>query len=155
MMSHIEASWSGFLRKNIGVVLQDVFLFQGTVLDNITLRNKEISKEKVIEAARLIDMHDFIIARLPGGYDYNVSGARRNTFYGSTSITCRLSVPCFTILQYSFSMKLLHRVDTERWTAYPACNWYVDQWKNRHCNCTPGFLPFEKPIRSLYWTKEK
>ena len=60
-----------FLRKNIGVVLQDVFLFSGSVLDNITLRNTEIPKEKVIEAAKLIDMHDFIM-RLPGGYDYNV-----------------------------------------------------------------------------------
>lgn len=60
-----------FLRKNIGVVLQDVFLFSGSVLDNITLRNTEISREKVIEAAKLIDMHDFIM-RLPGGYDYNV-----------------------------------------------------------------------------------
>lgn len=60
-----------FLRKNIGVVLQDVFLFSGSVLDNITLRNTEIPREKVMEAARLIDMHDFIM-RLPGGYDYNV-----------------------------------------------------------------------------------
>jgi ATP-binding cassette, subfamily B, multidrug efflux pump len=59
------------LRKHIGVVLQDVFLFSGSVLDNITLRNTEISKEKVIEAAKLIEMHDFIM-RLPGGYDYNV-----------------------------------------------------------------------------------
>jgi len=59
------------LRKNIGVVLQDVFLFSGSVLDNITLRNPEISREKVIEAAKLIDMHDFIM-QLPGGYDYNV-----------------------------------------------------------------------------------
>lgn len=59
------------LRKHIGVVLQDVFLFSGSVLDNITLRNPDISKEKVVEAAQLIDMHDFIM-RLPGGYDYNV-----------------------------------------------------------------------------------
>lgn len=59
------------LRKNIGVVLQDVFLFSGTVMDNITLRNPEISREAVVEAAKLIDMHDFI-ERLPGGYDYNV-----------------------------------------------------------------------------------
>lgn len=59
------------LRKNIGVVLQDVFLFSGSVYDNITLRNPEIPKEKVIEAARLIGMHDFIM-RLPGGYDYKV-----------------------------------------------------------------------------------
>jgi ATP-binding cassette subfamily B protein len=53
------------------VVLQDVFLFSGSVLDNITLRNPAISKEKVIEAAKLIGMHDFIM-RLPGGYDFNV-----------------------------------------------------------------------------------
>jgi ATP-binding cassette subfamily B protein len=59
------------LRKSIGVVLQDVFLFSGSIIDNITLRNEEISKEKVIEAAKMIGMHDFIL-QLPGGYDYNV-----------------------------------------------------------------------------------
>lgn len=59
------------LRRHIGVVLQDVFLFSGSVMDNITLRNPEISKEQVVEAARLIGMHEFIM-RLPGGYDYNV-----------------------------------------------------------------------------------
>ncbi|MFT3901834.1 MAG: ABC transporter ATP-binding protein [Niabella sp.] len=60
-----------YLRSNIGVVLQDVFLFSGSVLDNITLRNPLITREQVIEAAKLIDVHDFIM-RLPGGYDYNV-----------------------------------------------------------------------------------
>jgi len=59
------------LRKNIGVVLQDVFLFSGSVIDNITLRNQSIPEEKVIEAAKLIGMHDFIM-QLPGGYNYNV-----------------------------------------------------------------------------------
>lgn len=59
------------LRSGIGVVLQDVFLFSGSVLDNITLRNKEIPEEKVIEAAKLIGVHDFIM-QLPGGYHYNV-----------------------------------------------------------------------------------
>ena len=59
------------LRKNIGVVLQDVFLFSGTVMDNITLRNPEISKESVYRAAKMLDMHDFIMS-LPGGYDFNV-----------------------------------------------------------------------------------
>lgn len=59
------------LRKNIGVVLQDVFLFPGSVLDNITLMNPDIPKENVIAAAKLIDMHNFI-EQLPGGYDYNV-----------------------------------------------------------------------------------
>jgi ATP-binding cassette subfamily B protein len=60
-----------FLRSNIAVVLQDVFLFSGSVYDNVTLRNTSIQKEQVIEAARLIGVHDFIM-RLPGGYDYNV-----------------------------------------------------------------------------------
>jgi ATP-binding cassette subfamily B protein len=59
------------LRSHVGVVLQDVFLFSGSVLENITLRNPAISKQKVIEAAQMLDMHDYIM-RLPGGYDYNV-----------------------------------------------------------------------------------
>jgi ATP-binding cassette subfamily B protein len=67
----IEQYDLGLLRKNIGVVLQDVFLFSGSVMDNITLRNPDIGPEKVIEAAKLIEMHDFIM-RLPGGYDYKV-----------------------------------------------------------------------------------
>ena len=59
------------LRRNIGVVLQDVFLFSGSVMDNITLRNPSIAKERVVAASRMIGMHDFIM-QLPGGYDYNV-----------------------------------------------------------------------------------
>jgi ATP-binding cassette, subfamily B, multidrug efflux pump len=59
------------LRSHIGVVLQDVFLFSGSVIDNVTLRNTTISKEQVINAARLIGIHDFIM-QLPGNYDYNV-----------------------------------------------------------------------------------
>jgi ATP-binding cassette subfamily B protein len=68
---NIEKFHLSTLRKNIGVVLQDVFLFSGSVLDNITLRNTQISKEKVIAASKLIGMHDFIM-QLPGGYDFNV-----------------------------------------------------------------------------------
>lgn len=67
----IEAYRLDALRSSIGVVLQDVFLFSGSVLDNITLRNQEIPFEKVVQAAKLIGMHDFIM-KLPGGYDYNV-----------------------------------------------------------------------------------
>ncbi len=59
------------LRSRIGVVLQDVFLFSGSVLENITLRNPLITKEQVIEAAKMIGVHEFIMS-LPGGYDYNV-----------------------------------------------------------------------------------
>lgn len=59
------------LRKHIGVVLQDVFLFSGSIMDNITLRNAAIPESKVIEAAKMIGMHQFIM-QLPGGYHFNV-----------------------------------------------------------------------------------
>ena len=59
------------LRSRIGVVLQDVFLFSGSVFENITLRNPSISKNQVIEAAKMIGVHDFIMS-LPDNYDYNV-----------------------------------------------------------------------------------
>jgi ATP-binding cassette subfamily B protein len=59
------------LRRRIAVVLQDVFLFSGTVLENITLRDTEISEEQVVEAAKMIGAHQFI-SKLPGGYRYQV-----------------------------------------------------------------------------------
>ena len=59
------------LRSRLAIVLQDVFLFSGTVLENITLRDQEISREQVIAAAKLIGAHEFI-EKLPGGYDYQV-----------------------------------------------------------------------------------
>lgn len=60
-----------YLRKNIAIVLQDVFLFSDTILNNITLRDKSISKEQVIEAAKAVGAHEFIM-RLPNDYDYEV-----------------------------------------------------------------------------------
>ncbi len=59
------------LRRHIGIVLQDVFLFSGTIADNITLRNADIPREKVIEVAKMLGIHDFIM-RLPGNYDFDV-----------------------------------------------------------------------------------
>ena len=59
------------LRKQIAVVLQDVFLFADTILNNITLNNPEISREQVVAAAKKIGVNEFINS-LPGGYDYNV-----------------------------------------------------------------------------------
>jgi ATP-binding cassette subfamily B protein len=59
------------LRQRIGVVLQDVFLFSGSVADNITLRNPAISRTQVEQACQILGIHDFI-TRLPGGYDFQV-----------------------------------------------------------------------------------
>lgn len=59
------------LRKNTGVVLQDVHLFNDSIYNNIALHNPNISLEQVMNAAKQIDLHDFI-SSLPGGYDYVV-----------------------------------------------------------------------------------
>ncbi len=59
------------LRSRIAIVLQDVFLFSGSVFENITLRDENISRESVINAAKMIGAHEFI-QKLPGGYDYEV-----------------------------------------------------------------------------------
>lgn len=59
------------LRDQIAVVLQDVFLFSDSILNNIILDNSKITKDQVIAAAKEIGINDFI-EKLPGGYDYNV-----------------------------------------------------------------------------------
>jgi len=59
------------LRQNIGVVLQDVFLFSDSIAKNITLGNDEIPMKKIIAAAELVGAREFI-ERLPGGFEYNV-----------------------------------------------------------------------------------
>jgi ATP-binding cassette, subfamily B, multidrug efflux pump len=68
---NIEAFALDTLRKNIGVVLQDVFLFSGSIIDNITLHNPDISRDQVIHAAKMIGVDEFIM-QLPSGYDYDV-----------------------------------------------------------------------------------
>ena len=67
-LSDIELN---FLRKNIAIVLQDVFLFSGTIFENITLRDPSISLDKVIEASKVVGAHDFI-SKLPDTYNYQV-----------------------------------------------------------------------------------
>ncbi len=61
----------GSLRKNIAVVLQDVFLFSSSVAYNIHLGDESITYEKMVEAAKAVGVHDFILS-LPGGYAYEV-----------------------------------------------------------------------------------
>ncbi|MFM7709373.1 MAG: ABC transporter ATP-binding protein [Ferruginibacter sp.] len=67
----IEEFELAYLRTRIALVLQDVFLFSGTILDNITLRDTSISREEAIAAARQLGAHSFI-EQLPGGYDFQV-----------------------------------------------------------------------------------
>ena len=59
------------LRQNMGVVLQDVFLFSDTIMNNITLNSPSIKEEAVIEASKKVGAHDFI-SKLPGAYNYDV-----------------------------------------------------------------------------------
>jgi ATP-binding cassette subfamily B protein len=59
------------LRSYMGLVLQDVFLFSGTVMENITLKNPAITEAQVIAASKLVGAHTFIM-ELPNGYQHNV-----------------------------------------------------------------------------------
>ena len=66
------------LRRNIGLVLQDPFLYHGTIASNIRMYQESLSQAEVEEAARFVDAHDFI-SRLPQGYDNPVT-ERGSTF---------------------------------------------------------------------------
>ncbi|MBD3639135.1 MAG: ABC transporter ATP-binding protein [Crocinitomicaceae bacterium] len=68
---HIRDIELNTLRRSVAVVLQDVFLFSDTIMNNITLGDKNITREQVYEAAKKVGAHDFIM-KLPGQYDYNV-----------------------------------------------------------------------------------
>ena len=68
---NIENYTLSSLRKQIAVVLQDVFLFADTIFNNITLNNPETSREQVLAAAKKIGVHEFIMS-LPDNYDFDV-----------------------------------------------------------------------------------
>ena len=99
------------LRRQMGVVLQDVFLFSGSIRENLTLRDPGISDEKVRQAARMIGMDDFIMS-LPGGYDFLV-GERG----GSLSLGQRQLLSFIRALLYDPSILILDEatssVDTD------------------------------------------
>jgi len=73
------------LRDRIAIVLQDVFLFEGSVMENITLRDEKISHEVVINAAITIGAHSFI-EKLPGAYDFRVSERGSNLSVGQRQL---------------------------------------------------------------------
>jgi ATP-binding cassette subfamily B protein len=60
-----------YLRSNIATVLQDVFLFSDSIANNINLSNEEISRERLVQAAKEVGAYEFIM-KLPGGFDYDV-----------------------------------------------------------------------------------
>jgi ATP-binding cassette subfamily B protein len=74
-----------FLRRKMGLVLQDVFLFYGSLKDNISLFDPEISLDSIIEASITIGAHEFIEA-LPGGYDYQVAERGANLSLGQRQL---------------------------------------------------------------------
>lgn len=73
------------LRDRLAIVLQDVFLFSGSVWENISLRNPEISKERMLEASKIIGAHPFIEA-LPGNYDYHIAERGGNLSMGQRQL---------------------------------------------------------------------
>lgn len=73
------------LRNRMATVLQDVFLFGGTLLENITLRDPAISKEKVIQASKLIGAHDFFV-KMPDAYDFKVLERGNNMSMGQRQL---------------------------------------------------------------------
>lgn len=74
-----------FLRSRLSMVLQDVFLFAGTVKENITLRNENISFDKVLAAAKVIGAHEFI-EKMPNGYDFIITERGSNLSMGQRQL---------------------------------------------------------------------
>ncbi len=83
------------LRRNIGVVLQDVFLFSCSIEKNITLGNKNISRVQIMESAELVGAREFI-ERLPGGLYYNVMerGSTLSVSFISPCSNTRILLAC-------------------------------------------------------------
>jgi ATP-binding cassette subfamily B protein len=73
------------LRSHLAIVLQDVFLFSGTLFDNISLKDPNISKSEVLEASKLIGAHDFFID-LPNKYDFWISERGNNLSMGQRQL---------------------------------------------------------------------
>ena len=73
------------LRERVAMVLQDVFLFDGTIFENMALRDDSITKEQVVAASKTIGAHPFI-ERLPGGYDFKITERGSNLSMGQKQL---------------------------------------------------------------------
>lgn len=102
-ISHMTRS---SLRKNYGMVLQDTWLKEGTVWENISMGRKDATKEEIIEAAKAAHCHSFI-KRLPQGYDTYLSEDGGNLSQGQKQLICiariMLSLPPMLILDEATS----------------------------------------------------
>jgi len=100
-----------YLRKHIGFVLQDVFLFTGSILENIRLHDKNINEQEIENLARMIGVHDFIMA-MPNGYQYMIQERGNNLSAGQRQILsfmrCMAYKPSILILDEATSS-----IDTE------------------------------------------
>ncbi len=74
-----------FLRSKLSMVLQDVFLFAGSIVDNIRLRDESVTTEKIIACAKMIGAHEFI-EKMPGGYDFVVTERGSNLSMGQRQL---------------------------------------------------------------------
>ncbi len=128
------------LRQRIGIVLQDVFLFTGTILNNIRMMDESIDKEKVVKFSKMIGAHDLIMD-LPGDYDFIVSERGSNLSSGQRQMisfvrllifdpdilildeaTSNIDLETETIIQYAIeklisqrtSIIIAHRLSTIR-----------------------------------------
>lgn len=73
------------LRSHIAMVLQDVYLFSGTIMDNITLLDSGISEEYIINMAKELDVHEFF-ERLPNGYHYEIKERGNSLSHGQKQV---------------------------------------------------------------------
>lgn len=73
------------LRDHVSIVLQDSWLFEGTILDNIKYGNLNATKEQVIEACKIANVHEFI-EKLPGGYNFVINGSNNNISQGQKQL---------------------------------------------------------------------
>jgi len=74
-----------YLRSHIAIVLQDVFIFKGTVMENITLGRSDISEEEIVESAKYLNAHDFIM-QMPNGYKTEINTEGSNLSLGQKQL---------------------------------------------------------------------
>ena len=91
------------LRSQVGVVLQDTFIFSGTIRENIRFGRLDATDDEIVKAATAVDAHDFIM-NLPDGYDTEVQERGNGCRWGSASCY-PLPGRCSPIRACSFSTK--------------------------------------------------